>query len=131
MSRGTKSKAVSGEKDSPPQNESESGKMEMADYFRMLTSRLDERQKIFNNRFDEQEKRSDSHFEAFQKDLRNTIQRLEELQLRVPRPRLADVGVREGSPVSSRESPPRLGKEELPSLNCSIRLIRLISHVLP
>ena len=42
MSRGTKSKAVSGEKDSPPQDESGSGKIEMADYFRMLNSRLDE-----------------------------------------------------------------------------------------
>ena len=84
MSRGTKSKAVSREKGSPPQGESGSGKMEMADFFKMLNSRLDE-----------QEKRSDSRFEAFQEDLRNTIQRLEELQLRVPRPRLADVGVQE------------------------------------
>ena len=72
MSRGTKSKAVS-------------EKMEIADYFRMLNSRLDE-----------QEKRSDSRFEALQEDLRNTIQRLEELQLRVPRPRLAGMGVQEG-----------------------------------
>ena len=85
MSRGTKSKAVSGEKGSPPQEESGSGKMEMTDYFKML-----------NNRSDEQEKRSDSRFEALQEDLRNTNQRLEELQLRVPRPRLADVGVQEG-----------------------------------
>ena len=96
MSRGMKSKAVSGEKGSPPQDESGSRKMEMADYFRVLNSRLDEREKRFNNRFDEQEKRSDSHFAALQEDLRNTIQRLEELQLRVPRPRLADVGVQEG-----------------------------------
>ena len=75
MSRGTKSKAVSGE-------------MEIADYFRML-----------NSHFDEQEKRSkesDSPFEALQEDLRNTIQRLEELQLWVLRPRLADEGVQEG-----------------------------------
>ena len=92
MSRGTKSKAVS-------------GKMEMVDYFRMLNSRLDE-----------QEKRSDSRYEALQEDLRNTNQRLEELQLRVPRHRLADIGIQEGSPVSSRESPRRLEKEELPRL---------------
>ena len=85
MSRGTKSKAVFGEKGSPPQDESGSGKMEMADYFRML-----------NTRFDEHGKRSDSHFAALQENLRNTIQRLEELQVRVPRPRLADVGVQEG-----------------------------------
>ena len=85
MSRGTKSEAVPEEKGSPPQGESESGKMEMADYFRMLKSRLDE-----------QEKRSDSHFEALQEDLRNTNQHLEELQLRVPRPYLADVGIQEG-----------------------------------
>ena len=56
--------------------------MEIANYFRMLNSCLDE-----------QEKRSGSRFEALQEDLRNTIQRLEELQLRVPWPRLADVGV--------------------------------------
>ena len=42
--------------------------MGTADYFRMLNSHLDE-----------QEKRSDSRFEALQEDLRNTIQRLEEL----------------------------------------------------
>ena len=85
MSRGTKSKAVSGERGSLPRDESESGKMEITGYFRMLNSRLEE-----------QEKRSDSRFEALQEDLRNTNQRLEELQLQVPRPRLADVGVQEG-----------------------------------
>ena len=57
----------------------------MTDCFRMLNSRLDE-----------QEKRSDSRFEALQEDLRNTKQRLKELQLRVPRPRLADVVIQEG-----------------------------------
>ena len=64
MSRGMKSKApVSGEKVSPSQDESESGKMEMADYFRMmLNSRLDEREKRFTNRFDEQDKRSGSRY---------------------------------------------------------------------
>ena len=62
--------------------------MEIADCSRML-----------NSHFDEQEKRSkerDSPFEALQEDLRNTIQRLEELQLWVPRARLADVVVQEG-----------------------------------
>ena len=88
MSRGTKSKAVSGEKGSPPQGESGSGKMEITDYFRTLNTRLNE-----------QEKRSDSRFEALQEDLGNTNQRLEELQLRVPRPRLADVGIQEGKSV--------------------------------
>ena len=81
MSRGTKSKAVSGEKGSPPQDASGSGEMKIADLFRMLNSHFDE----------QQEKRSDSRFEALQEDLlRNT---LEELQLRVPRPHLADVGI--------------------------------------
>ena len=61
MSRGTKSKAVSGEKGSPPQEESGSEKMEIADYFRMLNSRLDE-----------QDKRSNSRFEALQEDLKST-----------------------------------------------------------
>ena len=96
MSRGTKSKAVSEEKGSPPQDESGSGEMKIADLFRILNSRFDEQEKRFNNRFDEQEKRSDSRFEALQDDLRNTNRRLEELQLRVPRPRLADVGIQEG-----------------------------------
>ena len=64
MSRGTKSKAVFGEKGSLPQDEPGSGKMEMADYFRVLKSCLDEQEKRFNNRFDEQEKRSDNRFEA-------------------------------------------------------------------
>ena len=88
MSRGTKSKSVSGEKGSSPQDESRFGEMKIADLFRML-----------NSRFDEQEKRSeerDSRFEALQEDLKNTNQCLEELQLRVPRPRLADVGIQEG-----------------------------------
>ena len=51
---------------------------------------------MLNSRLDEQEKRPDSRYEALQKDFRNTNQRLEELQLRVPRPRLADVGIQEG-----------------------------------
>ena len=72
MSRGTKSKAASGEKGSPPQNESGSGKMELADCFRMLNSRLGEQEKILNNRFNEQERRFDNRFEALQEDLRNT-----------------------------------------------------------
>ena len=109
MSRGTKSRAVSGEKGSLPQDKSGSENMEIADYFRMLNSRLDE-----------QEKRSDGRYEALlQEDLRNTNQRLEELQLRVPRPRLADVGIQEGKSGELEGSPPRLGKEELPRLNHS------------
>ena len=61
MSRGTKSKAVSGEKGSSPQEESGSEKMEIADYFIMLNSRLDE-----------QDKRSNSRFGALQEDLKST-----------------------------------------------------------
>ena len=58
--------------------------MKIADLFRMLNSHFDEQQ------------RPDSRFEALQEDLlRNTNQRLEELQLRVPRPHLADVGIQE------------------------------------
>ena len=91
-SRGTKSKAISGEKSSPPQDESGSGEMKMVDLYRILCEHMD-------SRFDEQEKRSkerDSRFEALQEDLKKTNQRLEELQLRVPRSRIADVGVQEG-----------------------------------
>ena len=106
MTRGTKCKAVSGEKGSPPQDEYGSGEMEIADLFRML-----------NSRFDKQEKRSESRFEALQEDLRNTNPHLEELQLRVPRPRRADVGIQEGKFGELEESPPRLRKEELHPLN--------------
>ena len=69
MSRGTKSKAVSGEKSSSPQDESGSREMKIAELFRMLNSRFDEQEKRFNNHFDEQEKRlkeMDSRFEVFQ-----------------------------------------------------------------
>ena len=73
MSRGTKIKAVSGEKGSLPQDESGSGEMKMVDLIRMICermdSRFDEQDKRFNNRFHEQEKRfkeMDSCFEAFQ-----------------------------------------------------------------
>ena len=47
----------------------------------MLSERLDER---------------DNKFEALKELIKNTNQRLEELQLRVPRPRLEDVGIQEG-----------------------------------
>ena len=77
MSRGTKSKTVSREKCSLPQGESGSGYIKIADLFQMLSERMD-------IRFDEQEKRfeeMDSRFEAFQEDIKNTNQRLQELQL--------------------------------------------------
>ena len=119
MSRGTKSKVVSGGKGSPPQDESGSGNMEMADYFRMLNSRLDEQEKRFNNRFDEQEKRSDSRYEALQEDLRNTNQRLGKLQLRVPQPRLTDVGIQEGKSGELEGIATEDGERELPRLNHS------------
>ena len=47
MSRGTKRKTVSGEKGSPPQDESRSGDMKIADLFRMPRERLDEHDKKF------------------------------------------------------------------------------------
>ena len=89
MSRGIKSKAVSGEKDSPSQDKSGSGDMRFADLFRMMIEGFDEQ-----NRFNEE---IDSHFEAFQEDNQNTNQWLEELQLRVPCPRLAGLGVQVGT----------------------------------
>ena len=64
MSRGTKTKAISGEKGSPPQDESGSGDMKIADLLGMLSERLDEQ---------------DKKFEALQEDVKNTNQRLEEL----------------------------------------------------
>ena len=86
MSRGTKSKAVSREKGSPPQVEARSGDMKIADRFRMLSERAD-------SRFVTQDKKH----EALQEDIKNKNQRLEELQLWVPRPRLADMGIQEGT----------------------------------
>ena len=59
VSRSTKSKAVSGEKGSPRQDESGSIKMEIGDYFRMLNSRLDEQ--------DKRSKERDSRFEAYKR----------------------------------------------------------------
>ena len=84
MSRGTKSKAVSGEKDSPSQDESGSGDMKIADIFQMM-----------NERFE----KWDKNFEAFHEDMKSTNQRLEELQLRVPWSRLANGGTQEGKSV--------------------------------
>ena len=96
MSRGIKSKAIFGEKGSPPQDESESGDMKNADLFRVVSERLDEQDKRFKeemgNRFETQDKK----FEAFHEDMKNTNQRLEELQFREPSPRLANVGIQEG-----------------------------------
>ena len=106
ISRGTKTKAISGEKGSPPLDKSGSGYMKITALFRMLSERrdirFDKKEKRFNemdSRFDEQKKRfkeMDSRFVSFQKDIKNTNQRLEELQLRVPRPRQADMGIKEG-----------------------------------
>ena len=78
-------KVVSGEKDSPPQDESGSGDMKIVDLFRMLCKRIDSHFEI-----------QDKEFEALQEDIiKNANQRLEELQLRVPRPRLADMGIQD------------------------------------
>ena len=41
-------------------------------------------------------KKQDKKFEAFHEGMKNSDKRLEGLQLQVPRPRLADVGIREG-----------------------------------
>ena len=89
MSRGIKSKAVSGEKNSPSQDKSGSGDMRFADLFRMMIEGFDEQ-----NRFNEE---IDSNFEAFQEDNQNTNQRLQELQLRVPWPCLAGLGIEVGT----------------------------------
>ena len=64
MSRGIKSKAVSGEKDSSSQDKSGSGDMRFVDLFRMMIEAFDEQ-----NRLNEE---IDGHFEAFQEDNQNT-----------------------------------------------------------
>ena len=89
MLRGIKSKAVSGEKDFPSEDKSGSGDMRFADLFRMKTESFDKQ-----NRFNEG---MGSHFEAFQEDNQNINHRLEELQLRVPWPRLAGLGIQVGT----------------------------------
>ena len=76
----TKSKAVFGEKGSSSQDESRPGDMKITDLFRMLSKRLD---------------KQDNKFDVLQEGIQNRNQRLEEMQLRVPRPRLADMGIYE------------------------------------
>ena len=73
-------KVISGEKGSPPQDESGSGDLKIADLFRMLCERMDSHFEI-----------QDKKFEALQEDIKNTNQRLEELQLRVPRYSIGEV----------------------------------------
>ena len=51
MPRGTKSKAVSGEKGSPSQDESAFGDMKIADLFRMMNARFG-KQKRFKEEMD-------------------------------------------------------------------------------
>ena len=82
VSGGTKSKAVSREKGSPSQDELRSGGMKIADLFLMMNERFDE-QKRFKEEMDSQ------------KDIKNSNHRLEQLQLRVPRAHLADMGIQE------------------------------------
>ena len=80
MSRGTKSKAISGEKDSPSQDEYGSGDMKMADLFPMINVHLD---------------KQDNKFVAFYGEIKNSNHRLDELQLRVQQPRPAEMGIQE------------------------------------
>ena len=114
-SRGTKNKAVFRENGSPTQDESGSEDMKIAGLFRMLSERMDSRSDGKEKRF----KKMDNRFESFQEDIKNTNQRLEELQLWMPRPYLADMDIQEGSPVGLRRSPPRQGKEDLLRLDHS------------
>ena len=93
MLRATKSKTVFGEKGSPPQDESGSEDMKIADLFQMISERLDEQYKRFKEEMDSRFETQEKKFKAFHEDMKNTNQRLEELQLRIPRPRLADVGI--------------------------------------
>ena len=71
MSRSTKSKAARREKGSQSQDESGFGDMKIADLFRMMNERFDE-QNIFKEEID-------SRLEAFQEDIKNKNQYLEEL----------------------------------------------------
>ena len=68
---------------------------------------------MLNSHFDKQEKRYDSRFEALQEDLRNTNQGLEELQLRMPRPRPADVGIQEGKSGELEEIATEAGERRI------------------
>ena len=85
VSRGTRSKAASVEKNSSPQHESGSGDMKMADFFRMV-----------NERFDEQDNTLNSCLEELHEDVKNNKQRFKVLQFRVLQPRLEDMNTHEG-----------------------------------
>ena len=67
-SRSTKSKTVSGERGSPPQDESGSREIKTADLFRMLNSRFDEQEIRF--------KEMDSRFEAFQEGKSGELEKI-------------------------------------------------------
>ena len=71
-------KAVSGEKGSPPQNESGSGDMKIADLFWMLCERMDSHFEI-----------RDKKFEALQEDWRSMNQRFTHLEHDARQPSLA------------------------------------------
>ena len=71
-------KAVSGEKGSPPQDESGSGDMKIADLFRMLSEHMGSRFAIQDNKF-----------EALQEDWVSTDQRLARLEHDARQTRLA------------------------------------------
>ena len=80
-----KARLFPGKKGSPLQDESGSGEMKIADLFRVLSERMDSRFEI-----------QDKKFEALQEDIKNTSQRLEELQIWVLWPRLAGMGIQKG-----------------------------------
>ena len=92
MSRGTISKAICGEKVPLLQNKFGSGDI----IYRMINQRFDEQDK----RFKEIESRFEKHdkkFEQFHQEIKDTNQRLDTTQLRMPQPRSAesDMGIQE------------------------------------
>ena len=123
MLRGIKSKAVSGEKDFPSQDKSGSGDTRFADLFRMKTEGFDEQ-----NRFNE---KMDSQFEAFQEDNQNTNQRLEELQLRVPWPRLAGLGIQVGTSGELEEIATEASRRRITPLEHQLFLPSQLRRLLP
>ena len=127
MSRGTKSKAVSGEKGSPPYEESGSVNMKMMNRFRIVKERFDKQHKSLKTKWNAASK---NKIRSWKHSIRRpgTL-----ISVSTPysfgcRSHVSHTWVfKRQSPVRMIKSLPKQGKEELPHLNRSDST-RSISH---
>ena len=70
---------------------------------------------MMNGNFEKQDKK----FEAFHEGMKNSNKRLEGHELQVPRPRLADVGIREGKFGELKGIATKAGGRRIPHLSRS------------